>query len=243
MNAVTAPLRLRPADYAWEKFPDPHGRPTTPVRILHAGVPFVLEADFPPGFSAGLHWHPHDTIYVVTAGALQFGDEGWFRPGDLRWVRGGHSYGPELAGPEGVRFHLVSLGGPIGLNWSDLHDVPADLAQRLAAFDRVAGRLEVESAPLRDSAGGGQVRIATLSSGHPYAVRVVLAAGATLPARTAPGGSLAFLLSGALAGAGESFGMGDLRVCTSASADAAGLTAGPSGADLLLFGLGGPPFA
>lgn len=241
MNPAASPIRLRPVDHAWEQFPDPHGRPTTPVRLLHTGVPFVLEADFPPGFRAGLHWHPHDTVYVITAGALQFGDEGWFRPGDVRWVRGGHSYGPELAGPEGVRFHLVSLGGPIGLNWSDLYEVPAGIASRLATFERVAGRVEIESVALRPDASHPGVRRATLAQRHPYVERVVLAAGAALPARSSSGGTLAFVRNGSLAGGGESYEAGDLRVCT-ASRDDAPLVAGDRGADVLLLGLDGPPF-
>lgn len=237
MNADSQPLRLRPAEHAWEQFPDPHGRPTTPVRILHAGVPFVLEADFPPAFRAGLHWHPHDTLYVITAGALQFGDEGWFRPGDVRWVRGGHSYGPELAGPDGVRFHLVSLGGPIGLNWSDLYEVPAALASRLASFDARAGRLALDGG----APGTADVHVAPLGVGHPYAVRVALAAGARLPARSTTHGTLAFVRGGTLAGADETFEAGDLRLC--AAPDARVLAAGASGADVLLLGLGGAPLA
>lgn len=243
MNAVPEPLRLHPADHAWEQFPDPHGRPTTPVRILHAGVPFVLEADFPPGFRAGLHWHPHDTIYVITAGSLQFGDEGWFRPGDVRWVRGGHSYGPELAGDEGVRFHLVSLGGPIGLNWSDLYAVPADVASRLASFDTRAGRLSLEATGLTWAASGAPgARVAALASGHPYAVRVALAPGARMPARSARCGTLAYVRGRSLAGPGESLVAGDLRLCATAPDDRA-LVAGGDGADVLLLGLGDAPLA
>jgi redox-sensitive bicupin YhaK (pirin superfamily) len=241
MDFAPAPLRLRPDDSAWGQFRDPHGRPTTPVRVLHGGVPFVLEADFPPGFRARLHWHPHDTIYVITAGALQFGDEGWFRPGDLRWVRGGHSYGPELAGPEGVRFHLVSLGGPIGLNWSDLCAVPPELVARLGAFERVAGRVAVDHGDLHwDETRGAGVRVATLSAEHPYAVRVRLAPGAALPARSTARGTLAFVRGGSLGGGGESLVAGDLRLCASPG-DPQHLVAGPEGADLLLLGLGGPP--
>lgn len=223
------------------QFPDPHGRPTTPVRILHDGVPFVLEADFPAGFRAGLHWHPYDTIYVITAGAMQFGDEGWFRRGDVRWVRGGHSYGPELAGPEGVRFHLVSLGGPIGLNWSDLYEVPRELLTRLRAFEQVAGRVTLDRADLHwDEARGAGVRVATLAAQHPYAIRVVLAPDAVLPARSTACGTIAFVLEGSLQGGAESFVAGDLRLCASPS-DPVRLIAGPTGADVLLIGCDGPP--
>ena len=111
---------IRPQYLGWETFHDPHGRPTTPTRILRASEPFLIEADFPAHFHAGLHWHPHDTIYVITRGEMRIGNEGSFRPGDIRWVKAGHSYGPEEAGDEGVQFHLFSLGGDIGLNWADL---------------------------------------------------------------------------------------------------------------------------
>ena len=144
----TLALRLRPRDVAWEQFPDPHGRPTTPVRILKLDDPYVLEADFPADFRAGLHWHPHDTIYLITEGALRFGDEGWFRPGDIRWVRGGHAYGPETAGPDGVRFFLISLGGPVGLHWADLYEVPAPIRERLRNFAEITGRLALGEATL-----------------------------------------------------------------------------------------------
>jgi redox-sensitive bicupin YhaK (pirin superfamily) len=241
MDASSEPLWLRPDDFAWEQFPDPHGRPTTPVRILHGGVPFVLEAHFPPGFRAGLHWHPHDTIYVITAGALQFGDEGWFRPGDLRWVRGGHSYGPELAGPEGVRFHLVSLGGPVGLNWSDLHAVPPELVARLDAFERVAGRVQLDDPDLRwDEVRGADIRVATLAADHPFVMRVALGPGAPLPARSTACGTLAFVREGAVSSGSKRLVAGGLRLCR-VPPDAQRLIAGPEGADVLLLGLGAPP--
>ena len=92
---------IRPHDLDWETFHDPHGRPTTPTRVLRDSEPFLIEADFPAHFHAGLHWHPHDTIYVITRGEMRIGDEGSFRPGDIRWVKAGHAYGPEEAGEEG----------------------------------------------------------------------------------------------------------------------------------------------
>lgn len=139
--------RIGPEGFAWSQYPDPHGRPTSPVRILRAAEPFLIEADFPPDFHAGLHWHPHDTIYLMTAGEMRIGDEGRFGPGSLRWVKAGHVYGPEEAGPEGVRFHLFSLGGEIGLNWADLEAVPPVLQQRLRHFRAPAGRRDLALAP------------------------------------------------------------------------------------------------
>ena len=139
---------IRPQDLGWESFHDPHGRPTTPTRILRSSEPFLIEADFPAHFHAGLHWHPHDTIYVITRGEMRIGNEGSFRPGDIRWVKAGHSYGPEEAGEEGVQFHLFSLGGDIGLNWADLYEVPEALNERLSQFQQPAGRRRVDEMPV-----------------------------------------------------------------------------------------------
>ena len=139
---------IRPQDLGWETFHDPHGRPTTPTRILRSSEPFLIEADFPAHFHAGLHWHPHDTIYVITRGEMRIGNEGSFRPGDIRWVKAGHSYGPEEAGDEGVQFHLFSLGGDIGLNWADLYEVPEALNERLSQFQQPVGRRRVDEMPV-----------------------------------------------------------------------------------------------
>ena len=139
---------IRPHDLEWETFHDPHGRPTTPTRVLRTSEPFLIEADFPAHFHAGLHWHPHDTIYVITRGEMRIGDEGSFRPGDIRWVKAGHSYGPEEAGEQGVQFHLFSLGGDIGLNWADLYEVPETLKARLSQFQQPAGRRRVDEMPV-----------------------------------------------------------------------------------------------
>ena len=139
---------IRPQDLGWETFHDPHGRPTTPTRILRSSEPFLIEADFPAHFHAGLHWHPHDTIYVITRGEMRIGNEGSFRPGDIRWVKAGHSYGPEEAGDEGVQFHLFSLGGDIGLNWADSYEVPEALSERLRQFQQPVGRRRVDEMPV-----------------------------------------------------------------------------------------------
>ncbi|MDG1215478.1 MAG: hypothetical protein P8N17_05670, partial [Luminiphilus sp.] len=71
---------IRPQDLEWETFHDPHGRPTTPTRVLRTREPFLIEADFPAHFHAGLHWHPHDTIYLITRGEMRIGEEGGFIP-------------------------------------------------------------------------------------------------------------------------------------------------------------------
>ena len=108
----------------WQEFDDPAGRPTQPVQILFDTDPYVLRTRFVPGFSAAEHWHDFDTLYLITAGRMRFGDEGWYETGDIRWVSGGQSYGPEEPGSEGVEFILISSGGPVLLHWADLEPPP-----------------------------------------------------------------------------------------------------------------------
>ncbi|MEH6607829.1 MAG: hypothetical protein V7696_00565 [Halioglobus sp.] len=112
------------ADLPWLEFADPAERPTQPVQILLEGSLSVLRTRFDPKFIAGEHWHDFDTLYFISDGRMQFGDEGWFEQGDIRAVHGGHSYGPERPGTEGVEFVLVSVGGPVVLHWSDLEPPP-----------------------------------------------------------------------------------------------------------------------
>ena len=58
-------------------------------------------------------------------GEMSFGeDEPIYKKGDIRVVNGGYSYGPEKPGNEGVTFILISNGGPIDLNWSDIKSPP-----------------------------------------------------------------------------------------------------------------------
>jgi len=40
---------------------------------------------------------------------LTVGAEGVYRVGDIRWVRAGTYYGPEVAGPDGCEFILVGM--------------------------------------------------------------------------------------------------------------------------------------
>ncbi len=44
---------IRTDDLDWEIFYDPHGRPTTPTRVLRGSEPFLIEADFPANFLRG----------------------------------------------------------------------------------------------------------------------------------------------------------------------------------------------
>jgi hypothetical protein len=65
---------------------------------------------FPPNYKAPSHWHPSDTIYIITQGVFEVEGEAAYYPGDVRWVGGGFAYGRETAGPEGCEFYLASLG-------------------------------------------------------------------------------------------------------------------------------------
>jgi redox-sensitive bicupin YhaK (pirin superfamily) len=230
-------LRICPDDFAWELFDDPHGRPTTPVRVLRMNDPYILEADFPPNFYAGLHWHPHDTIYLITAGSMRFGDEGVFTAGEVRWVRGGHAYGPETAGPGGVRFHLISLGGPVGLNWADLYEVPEALTERLKTFDAWYGRL-TPGATAKDWPRAG-VRVEVLSNSHPHVQRIELDAGACLPAHPVVSDTLAYIRRGIVEVDSEArYLSGDLRFGRAQSVMGV-MRAVDGPAEVLLIGIGG----
>ena len=72
---------------------------------------------FPPNTRADRHAHAADTIYVIMRGSMTFNDgTGWYKTGDVRWVRANHTYGPEESGPDGCEFILVSMG-PIDVQW------------------------------------------------------------------------------------------------------------------------------
>lgn len=189
--------RIEPDTFAWSQYPDPHGRPTSPVRILRAAEPFLIEADFPADFHAGLHWHPHDTIYLMTEGEMRIGEEGRFGPGSLRWVKAGHVYGPEEAGPRGVRFHLFSLGGEIGLNWADLEAVPAALQQRLRRFRSPAGRRDLSLA-MRWQPGQRVPTHADMPDEGPLVFRLQLGANAPLAPVAFPFPWMLYLTQGEL---------------------------------------------
>jgi hypothetical protein len=74
--------------------------------------PWVLQVQHAPGYVENRHWHEADTVYIFTAGEMRVADEATYRPGDVRWVRAGLLYGPEIAGPQGCEFILVGAGNP-----------------------------------------------------------------------------------------------------------------------------------
>jgi mannose-6-phosphate isomerase-like protein (cupin superfamily) len=118
----------RIADNEWGYFADPDEHPeffehmTDKIKVQFLGEswekgPWIVPNRFSPNLKADRHAHNHDTIYYILEGSMTFNDgSGWMTKGDLRWVRAGHIYGPEEAGPEGCDFLLVSAG-PIDVEW------------------------------------------------------------------------------------------------------------------------------
>lgn len=239
MASTLQSSRIHPADVEWEKFHDPHGRPTSPVRMLKTDAPALLEVDFPPNFYAGLHWHPYDTLYFVAEGEMLIGPEGSFLPGDVRWVKAGHPYGPEEAGPEGVRFFLISLGNEVGLNWADIYDVPETLSGRLSGLPNLYGRVNMDDVPSTPLPGADGCKVQILSGDDPYIQRVKLRPGATLGAYSHDVDTLYLVRGGSMEVAGEGgFETDDARWLRAGQSSGAA-TAGPDGADLILIGIGG----
>ena len=228
--------RIRPSDVDWELFHDPHGRPTTPVRMLKTDGPSFLETKFEPNFEIGHHWHPFDTLYIIMDGNMTIGPEGNFVPGDVRWIKAGHHYGPEISGPNGVRFFLMAFGDEIGLNWADLYETPAPLAERLAQLPDVWGRRNMGDVPATELAAGCQIQ--TISSDDPFIQRVQIAPGATVPAYSHNVGALYLLRGGSMAVAGDdTFDTEDVRWLAAGQKSGA-VTAGADGADLIVIGIG-----
>lgn len=76
-----------------------------------------------PGVPGRTHWHDSDTLYIVRNGELHIEGEGTYRPGSIRWVKGGFAYAPETSGDAGAEFYFISLG-PYGLHYLDEGEPP-----------------------------------------------------------------------------------------------------------------------
>ena len=227
----------RPSDIEWELFHDPHGRPTTPVRMLKTDGPSFLETKFEPNFHIGHHWHPFDTLYFIMDGNMTIGPEGNFVRGDSRWIKAGHVYGPGVSGDNGVRFFLMALGDEIGLNWSDLYDTPDDLTKRLEGLPARWGRRHMDDADARDLADGCTIR--TLNDDNPFLQRLQLAPGASLPAYHHDVGAYYLLFDGSMDVAGEgAYATEDSRWVPAGHVTDK-VTAGADGVDLIIIGIDG----
>ena len=238
MDAQVKTRRIHPADTEWEMFHDPHGRPTSPVRMLKTDAPALLEVDFPPNFYAGLHWHPFDTLYFVAEGEMKIGPEGSFFPGDIRWVKAGYPYGPEEAGPDGVRFFLISMGDEVGLNWADIYDTPQELENRLATFPERFGRVNLDELPASELAEGCRIR--TICDTEPWMHRLEMSRGRCLARPiTHDVDALYMVRAGSVEIPGEGgFALDDFR-WVDGGHTTSGMLAGPDGADIILIGATG----
>ena len=244
---TTTPLfgKITPADVEWEMFHDPHGRPTSPVRNLTVdGGPNLIEAKFPPDFYAGDHWHPYDTIYVFTQGEMKVGGEGSYKPGDIRWVKAGHVYGPEEAGPEGVQFYLLANGGEVGLNWADLVDVPAELTERLATVDKPWGRVtmdDIEPEMFEDPAGRETQPCSMLCLDDPYILRTRFDPAYIAGAHWHDFDTVYFVTDGSMqfGPQEENYETGDIRWVKGGHSYGPEVP-GPDGVEFILVSLGGP---
>ena len=239
MDEGNQAVHYRPTEVEWELFHDPHGRPTTPVRMLKTDGPSFLETKFEPNFSIGHHWHPFDTLYIITEGNMTIGPEGNFAPGDVRWIKAGHVYGPEVSGDNGVRFFLMSQGDEIGLNWADLYDTPDDLNDRLDTLPARWGRANIDDAPAESLAPGAQIR--TLNANDPYLLRVQLEPGTVLPTYRHPVDAFYFVFAGSLEIGEEGALATEESRWIPAQQPTAGCVAGADGADLIVVGMGGLP--
>lgn len=89
------------------------------------GQPFVIHVEDPPNKTRARHHHHDDVLYVYTKGEHHIEGEGTYRPGDIRWTRKGHVYGPETTGPEGGAWWVISYSDPIPVD--ETEDVPTSL--------------------------------------------------------------------------------------------------------------------
>jgi len=69
-------------------------------------APVVLIGTWPPGATVGPHSHVSDYAEIIIAGSQQV-TRRWHHAGDVRIVKGGTTYGPLVAGPEGVTVLII----------------------------------------------------------------------------------------------------------------------------------------
>ena len=120
------PRRFRPDDVV--AFTDP----TTgsgEVRIWEDGLgqdggPFVLLVEDPPHKTRPMHHHHGDILYLYIKGEHHIEGEGTYRAGDVRWVPGGHAYGPEVTGPDGGAWWVLSYTDPLPIDHLDESGAP-----------------------------------------------------------------------------------------------------------------------
>lgn len=115
------------------------------------GAPFVVRVSDPPNHTRPAHSHHADVLYLYVAGEHRIDGEGTYRPGDVRWVRAGHSYGPETTGPEGGSWWVISNADPTPLNTTP-DPVQPSTAVHLQRFSPPVDWDQVDRAVLSDGA-------------------------------------------------------------------------------------------
>jgi hypothetical protein len=117
-EVIPGVLKVHVKDVPWELFPEPSGRVFPPNQIISM-APGILGVNQPPGFTADVHSHSTDMVYLFSQGEMSMPGEGTYRAGDMRIVKANTVYGPETTGPNGVKFLLFSIGNEIGTKWID----------------------------------------------------------------------------------------------------------------------------
>jgi len=69
-------------------------------------APVVLIGTWPPGATVGPHSHVSDYAEIIIAGSQQV-TRRWHHAGGVRIVKGRTTYGPLVAGPEGVTVLII----------------------------------------------------------------------------------------------------------------------------------------
>lgn len=114
------------------------------------GAPFVVRVSDPPNHTRPAHSHHADVLYLYVAGEHRIDGEGAYRAGDVRWVRAGHSYGPETTGPQGGSWWVISDADPTPINSATDAEPPASV--QLARFSPPLDWDPVDTAVISDGA-------------------------------------------------------------------------------------------
>jgi hypothetical protein len=82
------------------------GAPAVRYKAFDIGSPLVPSGqlvEYEAGHVEAPHSHVESEIFFVVSGHLSVGDVA-LSPGTLLYISGGTTYGPSIAGPEGVQF-------------------------------------------------------------------------------------------------------------------------------------------
>lgn len=94
-------------DTSWDDIPSvehPGGIVTKQLTVghpEHSDGPHLVWARFPPGYTVDPHTHGCDYAEIILEGSQQVGRT-WHHEGAVRVVQSGTTYGPLVAGPDGV---------------------------------------------------------------------------------------------------------------------------------------------